>query len=88
MPRKPRLEYPGAIYHVLNRGDQRDDIFKGDVGKVAIARRLRQESVMSLKWIANRLESLEMGSWTYVSNLLNQGHGSNPGSETLGVLFK
>jgi hypothetical protein len=40
---------------------------KGDPGKVAVARRLRQETTMSLKWIAHRLQ---MGSWTYVSNLL------------------
>ena len=26
MPRKLRLEYPGAIYHVMNRGDRREDI--------------------------------------------------------------
>src|SRR5438876_3545155 len=30
MPRKLRIEYPGAIYHVLNRGDQRENIFKDD----------------------------------------------------------
>jgi hypothetical protein len=41
---------------------------KGDKEKVAIARRLRMETTMSLKWIANRLK---MGSWTYVFNLLN-----------------
>jgi hypothetical protein len=29
----------------------------------------RQETTMSLKWIAQRLE---MGSWTYASNLLRQ----------------
>jgi hypothetical protein len=27
MPRKVRLEYPGAIYHVMSRDDQRQDIF-------------------------------------------------------------
>jgi hypothetical protein len=27
MPRKLRIQYPGAIYHVMNRGDQREDIF-------------------------------------------------------------
>jgi len=27
MPRKPRIEYEGAIYHVMNRGNYRDDIF-------------------------------------------------------------
>ncbi len=30
MPRKLRLEYPGAIYHVINRGDRREDIFRDD----------------------------------------------------------
>ena len=28
MARKLRVEYPGAIYHVLNRGDRREPIFK------------------------------------------------------------
>ena len=28
-PRQLRVEYRGAIYHVLNRGDQRDDIVRG-----------------------------------------------------------
>jgi len=31
MPRKIRMEYPGAIYHVLSRGDRREDIFLDDV---------------------------------------------------------
>ena len=30
MSRKLRIEYPGAMYHVMNRGDQREDIFKDD----------------------------------------------------------
>jgi putative transposase len=30
MARKLRLEYPGAIYHVLNRGDRREPIFRTD----------------------------------------------------------
>jgi REP element-mobilizing transposase RayT len=30
VPRKLRIQYPGAIYHVMNRGDQREDIFKDD----------------------------------------------------------
>jgi hypothetical protein len=40
---------------------------KGDKQKVALARRLRAETTMTLAWIADRLQ---MGSWTYVSNLL------------------
>jgi len=30
MARKLRVEYPGAIYHVMNRGDRREDIFRDD----------------------------------------------------------
>ena len=33
MPRKLRVEYPGAIYHVMNRGDRREPIFKDDVDR-------------------------------------------------------
>jgi hypothetical protein len=42
---------------------------KGDRVKVKLAQRLRRETTMSLKWIAGRLQ---MGSWTYVSNLLHE----------------
>jgi len=28
MARKLRVEYPGAIYHVMNRGDRREALFK------------------------------------------------------------
>ena len=30
MARKVRVEYPGAIYHVMNRGDRREEIFRDD----------------------------------------------------------
>ena len=40
---------------------------KGDRRKVKIARRLRQETTMTLKWIADRLR---MGTWTHVTNRL------------------
>jgi hypothetical protein len=40
---------------------------KKDERKVRMAARLRKETTMSLKWIA---QHLAMGSWTHVSNLL------------------
>jgi REP-associated tyrosine transposase len=40
---------------------------KGDPAKVAIARRLRAETAVSLKWIG---ANLHMGTWTHVSNRL------------------
>jgi REP element-mobilizing transposase RayT len=30
MARKLRVEYEGAIYHVMNRGDRREEIFLDD----------------------------------------------------------
>ena len=33
MARKLRVQYPGAIYHVLNRGDRREPIFKDDADR-------------------------------------------------------
>ena len=35
MARKLRLEYPGAIYHVINRGNYRAWVFKNDSAKAA-----------------------------------------------------
>ena len=56
---------------------------KGHRAKVMLARRLRQETTMSLKWIAERLH---MGSWTYVSNLLNEQPQTAPqGQEVLAL---
>ena len=33
MPRQLRIEYPGAIYHVMNRGDQRELIYLDDADR-------------------------------------------------------
>src|SRR3954469_14963737 len=33
MPRKIRVQYPGAIYHVMSRGDRREDIFYHDIDR-------------------------------------------------------
>jgi putative transposase len=30
MPRQLRIEYPGAIYHLMNRGDRREPVFRDD----------------------------------------------------------
>ena len=33
MPRKPRIEFAGAVYHVMSRGDRREAIFLDDVDR-------------------------------------------------------
>ncbi len=85
MARSLRIHYPGAIYHVMNRGDRREDIFLDDRDrrcseglkllwanqriKVCLAQRLRREATMNLRWIAGKLG---IGSWKYLSNLLSK----------------
>ena len=33
MPRRIRVQYPGAIYHLMSRGDRREDVFLDDVDR-------------------------------------------------------
>jgi REP element-mobilizing transposase RayT len=33
MPRQLRIQYPGAMYHVMSRGNRRQDIFLDDVDR-------------------------------------------------------
>ncbi len=42
VPRQLRIQYSGAIYHVMNRGDQRQDIFKDDHDRQQFLRTLGQ----------------------------------------------
>jgi len=42
MPRKPRVEFPGAIYHLMSRGDRREDIFKDDVDRQDLLKTLAE----------------------------------------------
>ena len=53
MARKLRVQYPGAIYYVMNRGDHLGVIFR------AIARRLRAEITLTYEWITQHL-SMQM----------------------------
>ncbi len=40
VPRKLRIQYEGAIYHVMNRGDRREDIFHDDSDRQLFLRTL------------------------------------------------
>ena len=33
MPRQVRIQYPGAVYHVMARGDRREAIFRDDLDR-------------------------------------------------------
>jgi putative transposase len=42
MARKLRIQYPGAIYHVVNRGDHAEDIFRDDSDRGLFVRTLQE----------------------------------------------
>jgi hypothetical protein len=79
--RKLRVEYPGAVHHVVNRGDRREPIFKSDQDRALCFNTLAescqktdwevhalcQETTMTLCWIAQRLNMAIVGS---LANLL------------------
>jgi hypothetical protein len=44
MARKLRVQYPGAIYHLMNRGDHREDIFLDNKDRELFLETLAQES--------------------------------------------
>jgi REP element-mobilizing transposase RayT len=49
MARKLRVEYPGAIYHVMNRGDRRDPIFQDDLDRRRFVETL-EEACAKTSW--------------------------------------
>ena len=42
MPRKPRVWYPGAVYHITSRGNRRSDIFLDDKDRLRYLRYLEE----------------------------------------------
>jgi putative transposase len=52
MARKLRIEYPGAVYHVMNRGDRRDVIFKDPQDHECFLETL-EEACQKAKWQAH-----------------------------------
>ena len=43
MPRKLRVQYAGAIYHVMNRGDRRENIFEDEQDHVRFMETLGED---------------------------------------------
>ena len=68
MPRQLRIEYPGAIYHVLSRGA------KVGPAKLARAARWRRETSPTIQQIADRLH---MGSRKSIGPSLHAWKKSN-----------
>src|SRR5438309_878883 len=52
MPRKLRIQYPGAMYHVMSRGDRREKIFLDDVDRQDFIKTLA-EACQKTAWQAH-----------------------------------
>jgi hypothetical protein len=78
MSRAMRVEYPGAICHVMDRGDRREDIFVNDVDRQDLLDTLAERK-------ANRIlaEELSRRGWTE-SDLAARRH-SDPGKVAVAV---
>jgi len=59
MARKLRIEYPGAIYHVMNRGDHQEPIFADDADRETFLRTLAE---------ACRKTAWQVHAWCLMSN--------------------
>ena len=51
MARTARLEYAGACYHVINRGNYRRDLFSGEGAAAAFERVLEHIAADGRAWI-------------------------------------
>jgi putative transposase len=51
MPRKARIEFPGALYHVLDRGDRREAIFADEEDRLAFLRTLEEVCRRTGWWV-------------------------------------
>jgi putative transposase len=64
MARKLRVQYPGAIYHVMNRGDQREPIFRDQKDREVFLQTLA-EVCAKTGW--------QMHAWCLMKNLFHGG---------------
>ena len=62
MARKLLIQFPGAIYHVMNRGDHREEILRDDLD--------RQCFLETLEEACNKPPRLSMGSRGCLAQLL------------------
>jgi len=52
MPRKPRLEFPGAIYHINHRGNHQEHIYRDDDDRMLFLKLLKT-TIERMNWICH-----------------------------------
>jgi REP element-mobilizing transposase RayT len=69
MARKLRVEYGGAIYHVMNRGDRREEIFREDADRERFLETLGEVCART-GWEVHALKTgrvLALATWSFKS---------------------
>ena len=51
MARKARIEFPGGVYHVLDRGDRREEIYADDQDRLTFLRTLEEVCRRTGWWV-------------------------------------
>ena len=78
MPRKLRLEYSGAIYHVMNRGDPRETHSSQGAGEGLMQQRLFQRRQRRLLLLVEAREALGFDGEGRPRGLPQRGKGIQP----------
>jgi hypothetical protein len=79
LPRTMRVEYPGAICHVMDRGDRREEIFVDDVDRQDLLKTLAKAG-QKTGWQVHGMEVWHLGApelcpgWVRLDRLLGE-HG-------------
>jgi len=62
MPRKPRLEFPGAIYHIHHRGNHQEYICQDD-----------DDRKLFLKLLESTIQRIPTSGWPRLQGIPGQG---------------
>ncbi len=88
MPRKMRVEYPGAMYHVMSRGDQRDDIFFDDADRYDFIKTLGEAGLKTAQAKPDRLVAEERLPLGWSAEDLVRRPKKDPGKLALAVRLR
>ena len=73
MPLAPRIEFAGAIYHVMNRGNHLEPIVRDEKDRYLLARWTRGQTKVGLKWLTQKVGVRTSGALSYgIWNVIRQ----------------
>ncbi len=74
MPRKPRIEYEGVVYHVMGRGNRREEIYRDDTDRGLFLETLTEVCART-GWVIHAFVLMVSNDW--LSGHIFCGHPNN-----------